>query len=146
MSLFTPKLYKGFLGFRRLPNLGEQLTSAKIQYQPIENKEAISRLKICSRLGKYKYCPLIKKVSEIRCDYTKETFKLRNLPKIIIFELSNVIYTITCSKCTMVYTGKTGCEMRKRIYEHLLSAKKPEESWSTPVSRHFTSDNHTHPT
>ena len=114
-------------------------------YNPPPEETTISpRPKVCTRLGKCTYCPLIKKISEVTCNYTNETFKVRNIPKQLTCELSNIIYVIQCSLCNMIYTGETGREFRKRIDEHKLSVKRLKENRSTPVSRHFTSDNHSH--
>ena len=48
---------KPILGFRRLPNLRDQLTSAKIDYPPTNRIRVDPRPKVCTRLGKCKYAP-----------------------------------------------------------------------------------------
>ena len=49
-----------------------------------------------------------------------------------------MLYVITYRKCNKYYVGETGRAFRSRMYEHILSVKKPKESRSTPVSNHFT--------
>ena len=73
---------------------------------------------------------------------TQRQYKCINLPKRITCELSNIIHLITCSKCKMCYVGETSREFRKRIYEHRNSVLNPKLSRCTPVSRHFTQQNH----
>ena len=94
------------------------------------------------RLGKCTYCPLIKKLSEATCTFTNTTYRCINLPKRITREINNFIYLMTCSKCNMIYVVEMSREFRKRIYKHRNLGLKPKPSRSTPVSRHFTSDNH----
>ena len=62
--------------------------------------------------------------------------------KRITCELSNIVYLITCSKCKMYCVGETSREFRKRIYEHRNSVLNPKPSRCTPVSIHFTQQNH----
>ena len=64
------------------------------------------------------------------------------LPKHISCELSDIVYLITCKKCQKYYVGETGRAFRSRMYEHILSVKKPKENRITPVSKHFTDKGH----
>ena len=130
------------LGYRQLPNLRDLITNAEINYPEETNQDTGYKPKSCMRLGKCTYCPLIKKPSEATCNFTNTTYRCINLPKRITCEINNIIYLITCSKCNMVYVGETCREFRNGYYEHRNSVLKPKLSRSTPVSRHFTSDNH----
>ena len=91
--------------------------------------------KICTRLGKCTYCPLINKINETKCSFTKQTYRCKNLPKHITCEIEDIIYQISCTKCQKVYVGETGRPFRRRMYEHIASVKN--NSKTTPVSRHF---------
>ena len=51
----------------------------------------------------------------------------------------NLIYVITCKKCSLLYVGETKRELRKRMYEHLYSIKTNKK---TPVAEHFNSPGH----
>ena len=132
------------VGFRRLPNLREMLTKAKIRYpQPVQTQNKPTP-KVCTRLGRCTYCPKIKKLQTVKCNYSGNEIPTKNLPKFITCELNNIIYIIHCTKCNMDYVGETGREFRKRIYEHRLSVMKPKDNRNTPVSRHFTTEGHNH--
>ena len=96
---------------------------------------------VCTRLGRCKYCPLIKKMDSITCNFTKKSYQPIDLPKHITCELSNIIYLISCTKCNKHYVGETCRAFRMRMYEHKSSVSKDSKK-STPVSRHFSSDGH----
>ena len=132
---------KPIVGFRRLPNLRDILTNASISYPAKEYKKQIIA-KHCTRLGKCTYCPLIQRDTTVKCNVTNKIHKLTKLPKQTSCELSDIVYLITCIKCNKYYVGETGCGFRHRMYEHILSVKKPKESGSTPVSRHFLDKGH----
>ena len=133
---------KPIVGFRRLPNLRDMLTSSTTVYPPLDNTSTSQHVPICTRLGKCTYCPLIKNRSAIICNFTKKSHKPINLPKQVTCELSNVIYLITCTKCNKHYVGETSRALRKRMYEHKATVLK--DGQETPVSRHFKSEGHNH--
>ena len=56
--------------------------------------------------------------------------------------MSNVIYIINCNKCGLQYVGETKRPIRNRKYEHFSSVQKFQQDKSTPVSRHFSQNNH----
>ena len=138
---------KPLIGYRRLPNLRDILTSNKISWPPKEIKINNSKLPpVCTRLGKCTYCPRLHKIKEFYSTHTKRIHKCINLPEKhrITCEIYNIIYLIQCTKCHKQYIGETGRPFRARIYEHTASVKNPKKSLSTPVSRHFTTENHSH--
>ena len=53
------------------------------------------------------------------------------------YQSENVVYCITCHRCTSIYIGETG---RVRFSEHLRSIRK--RSTGFPVADHFNSDAH----
>ena len=53
----------------------------------------------------------------------------------------NVVYCITCRRCTSMYIGETGRRLRERFGEHLRSIRN--RSPGLPVAEHFSSANHT---
>ena len=120
---------KPILGFRRLRNFRDQLISARIDYPPQETAKPVPKPKICTRLGKCKYCPLIKK-SEYSINTQKKSFRLKICLR-IWREISNIIYTIQCSLCQMAYIGETGQEFTKRMYEHLSVKKQVNTCFQT---------------
>ena len=52
---------------------------------------------------------------------------------------ANIIYVITCTKCTMGYVGETGNTLRTRLHQHLsdIRLQKP-----TAVAEHFNTAGH----
>ena len=136
---------KPLIGFRRLPNFRDLLTSSTITYPPKPaNVNPRVHIPVCTRLGKCTYCPKIKKVEQITSFQTDQVFKCKSLPPKhkLTCELSNVIYIITCNKCGLQYIGETKRPFRNRMYEHQSSVQKFQPEKSTPVSRHFSQKNH----
>ena len=134
------------MGFRRLPNLRDILTSSTISYPPKPTTDAKPSLHtpVCTRLGKCTYCPRIRKAEQITSFHTKQVFRCKSLPPKhkVTCELSNVIYIINCNQCGLQYIGETKRPFRNRMYEHQNSVQKFQPEKSTPVSRHFTQKNH----
>ena len=139
---------KPLIGFRRLPNLSDLLTSNKITYSPkLPTNTKNTSPPVCTRLGKCTYCPkLHKEYSFISSHTHKKEHLYKNLPPKprLKCELYNVIYLIHCMKCQKQYIGETGRPIKNRIYEHIASVKNNKKTLITPVSKHFTSEGHTH--
>ena len=114
---------KPLIGYRRLPNLKDILTSSSNSYPPVYKPltPAIQFLPICIRLGRCTYWPKIKKLELIT-----KLFKCQALPPKhkVTCELSNVIYIINCNQCDLQYTGETKRPIRNRMYEHYSSVQK----------------------
>ena len=121
------------------------MTCTTIRYPLTEKPLAVkSHIPVCTRLGKCTYCPKIKKLDSITIFYTKKRFNCKNLPPRckITCELSNLIYIINCSESGLPYIGETNTPLRQRMYEHFRSVQNKKLNNSTPVSRHFSSPNH----
>ena len=133
------------MGFRRLPNLRDKLTSARISFPPIDKPlKPRAFTPVSTRLGKCTYCPKIKKLDSINSFSTKRNFQCKNLPpkNQITCELSNLIYLINCSKCGLQYIGETKRPLRQRMYEHFTSVQNIKLQSSTTVARHFSNQGH----
>ena len=137
---------KPIVGYRRLPNLRDILTSSSINYPPTPKPlgTAPPHVSVCTRLGKCTYCPKLKKLEQVTSFSSKRIFKCQGLPPKhkITCELSNVIYIINCNQSGLQYIGETKRPIRNRMYEHYSSVQKFIAEKSTPVSRHFTQKNH----
>ena len=136
---------KPIVGYKRLPNLRQQLTSSTIRYPPsAQTQKAPMRPVVCTRLGRCKYCPKLKKIGEFTSFHSGKIFKCQNLPPRaqISCELSNIIYMISCTLCGLQYIGETKRPFRQRMYEHLRSVTIKNNSNPTPVARHFTLPQH----
>ena len=136
---------KPLIGFRRLPNLRDILTSNKISFPPSLPSSVTEKPKVCTRLGKCTYCPKLTKISMFTSHHTGKQHKCINLHSkpLITCEISNIVYLIQCTKCGKQYIGETGRPFRNRIYEHIASVKNNKKT-ETPVSKHFHSEHHNH--
>ena len=73
--LFQDKPLVGF----RLSNLRDMLTNSSIRYPSQINAKHTLMPPICTRLGKCTYCPQIKKINTVQCNFTKKSFHLNFL-------------------------------------------------------------------
>ena len=137
---------KPLIGYRRLPNLRDTLTSSSIAYPPALKppNQSSQHVPICTRLGRCTYCPKLKKLDKITSFHSNRIFNCQSLPPKhkLTCKLSNVIYIINCNQCGLQYIGETKRPIRKRMYEHYNSVQKFQPDKATPVSRHFTQKNH----
>ncbi|KAL2076549.1 hypothetical protein ACEWY4_027852 [Coilia grayii] len=65
---------------------------------------------------------------------TKEIFKIRQT---LTPQTTNLIYLITCTKCTKQYVGQTKNTMLTRLYQHVYNIKHQKEI-NTHIVQHFT--------
>ena len=137
---------KPLIGYRRLPNLRNILTSSSIAYPPAlkSPSQSSQHMPVCTKLGRCTYCPKLKKLDQITSFHRKRIFNCQSLPpkNKLTCELSNVIYIINCNQCGLQYIGETKRSIRNRMYEHYSSVQKFQPDKATPVSRHFTQKNH----
>ena len=74
---------KPIVGFRKLPNLREMLTKASISYPPQPKAPAKLISSVCTRLGKCTYCPLIHKISPVKCKITNKLYQSLNFQSLL---------------------------------------------------------------
>ena len=110
---------KPLMGYRRLPNLKDLLTSSTISYPPNTKPDTKKSdyIPVCTRLGECTYCPKLRKVDQITSFHSKQVFKCNCLPPKhkVTCELSKVIYIINSNKCGLQYVGETKRPIRNRM-------------------------------
>ena len=121
------------------------LTSNTVRYPPAQKQTLNELPPVCTRLGRCTYCPMIHKIEHFYSTHTRTKHNTINLPDKhrITCELYNLVYLISCTKCKKQYIGETSRQFRKRIYEHIASVKNSNKI-ITPVSKHFSTHNHSH--
>ena len=131
------------MGFRRLPNLRDKLTSVKIKYIPSKNQpnQNIFYLSVPDPVNAITAPKSPKKtalsVSSPRKNISAKTSHL------LTCELSNLIYLINCTKCGFQYIGETKIPLRPlRMYEHFRSVQNKKLNLLTLVSRSFSRHGH----
>ena len=98
---------KPFVSFRRSKNLKDLLVRTTPRYLEPPNQPGTHPCKA----PRCKTCPLVK---------TGDSLPLPCPPGHYTCTSTNVIYAITCTACTAVYTyiGETGCTLRERMAGH----------------------------
>ena len=85
-----------------------------------------------------KICPFMKQNTSIVCWTTKENIPIRGRYNC---KSKNIIYLLSCKKCGIQYVGQSGNTFNERFRAHLTDIR--HGNVNKPVSRHFTTDNHT---
>ena len=83
-------------------------------------------------------CPFMQKTDNITSWKTKKQFQIKDQ---YYCQTKNVIYVIYCKRCGIQYVGQSGNTFNKRFRGHLADIRQGNNV--KPVSRHFTSTNHT---
>ena len=83
-------------------------------------------------------CPFMKKSTVVTSHVTNKHYRLKGYYNC---QTKSAVYLISCSKCSLQYVGQTGNTINKRIRGHLMDIRAGNDF--KPVSRHFTSNNHT---
>ena len=102
-------------------------------------------VRICNSRRGCLTCPVLCPTSIIISTATKRTYKTLNheYPAFCDCSSSNVVYLLSCNKCSLQYVGQTGRQLRKRISEHRNAIIK--EQGSCPFLRkHFKTGNLCH--
>ena len=87
---------KPLIGFKRLPNLRNKLTSNTVEYPTKQANKLRDLPPVCTRLGKCTYCPLLQKISDFKGLHTGKTHKTVGLTEKhrITCEMYDVIYIV----------------------------------------------------
>ena len=83
-------------------------------------------------------CPFMKKSTYVTSHVTNKHYRLKGYYNC---QTKSAVYLISCSKCGLQYVGQTGNTINERIRGHLTDIRAGNNF--KPVSRHFTSNNHT---
>ena len=73
------------------------------------------------------------------CSSLNSSFSVK-VNKPVSCRTENVIYLISCTKCSEQYVGQTGREFKKRMKEHLGYINNFK--FSEPTGKHFNLPNH----
>ena len=114
------------------------LMKAKLTYPPEEQTPSkFPKLKntTCPTIT-CRYCKLLHKEKMITSSFLNSKLTTRVNCRISCLT-NNVIYCITCLKCSAQYVGETKRQLKKCMYEHLRSIDCFHKVQPTPVSEHF---------
>ena len=121
--------------FRRLKNLKDLLVRSKVP-NPNECKGVVTKRR-CTNPLKCRYCPKIDKSGSI----TSTTYGRSYKTKVNVdCQSSNLIYAITCSRCSKQYVGQTGRRIMDRFQGHFGTISRKEIN--TLITDHFNNADH----
>ena len=140
-TITTETIYskKVTFGYRRNKSLRDTLVHAKIPPEPKDRTLLLSRshnrrciAKIC------RYCPKLDRSGRITCTTTGKKHASKHN---ITCNSNNLIYCITCKRCSNQYVGQTKNSIKERFKCHFFSVTQPTKS-NTAVGRHFSAPDH----
>ena len=121
--------------FRRPKNLKDLLVRSKVP-NPNECKGVVTKRR-CTNPLKCRYCPKIDKSGSI----TSTTYGRSYKTKVNVdCQSSNLIYAITCSRCSKQYVGQTGRRIMDRFQGHFGTISRKEIN--TLITDHFNNADH----
>ena len=126
------------VGYRWRPNLKDILVRAKVPKlvsKPM-NRPHCSYANKCSN-KKCQFCPLLDKSGRILSSFTKREYECK---KNITCKSSNLIYCITCKRCSQQYVGQTGNTLHKRFGAHAGFIN--QQNLKEDIGRHFNIEDH----
>jgi len=136
-SLFDK--HKILLAYKNHKNLGKCLINSKVKVFDNFKDKIDKNIKYCSKKCtklKCKACNYITEGSTFCSTVTNRKYKLKHN---INCKTKNVIYLVTCRKCSKQYVGQTSMALCDRINNHLSCIRKNKD---TPISLHFNTINH----
>ena len=120
------------VGYRRLPNMKDQLVSARIKLPEDSNPKYQIPKKNCTKFP-CAICRYITKSDKFKSSSTKRTYKT-NIPYPLNCSYTNLVYLITCKSCKKQYVGETKRSLETRMKEHLADIKYARDK---PVAIHM---------
>jgi hypothetical protein len=128
--------FKPIVAFKRPKNLSNYLVRSDFY----ANSGVIFKSQSCNS-SRCTHCRNINHASTFTSSVTGETFDMRQNTNC---KTNNVIYLITCKRCKAQYVGQTKQPVSKRMNSHRFDINNfSDPEFSTYVSSHFNSTNHT---
>lgn len=121
--------------FRRPKSLKDTLVKAAL---PPKSSQPKNPPKKCYNSIKCRYCPKIDKSGRIKSTSTGREYSAKTN---VCCQSNNIIYCITCIKCSLQYVGQTGRRVMDRFQGHFGGISRKEQN--TLINDHFTRENHT---
>ena len=113
--------------------------TASFEFPP--KKAGVSGKSVLNIVEKYNkdnctYCPWINKKRHFISTYTKKKYRKNYIGDC---QTANIIYLITCSKCSKQYVGKSKRQFKERLREHLRYVRNNTDE---PTGKHFNQAGH----
>ena len=125
---------KPLIAFRRNKNISDKLVNAECN--PMTNPKTYC-ITPCATPWKCQFCSTCKKDNRIKSSVTGRTYKG---PEKYTCKTRNIIYVITCKKCSKQYVGETYRTFKERMTEHIQYVKHKKLERTTGA--HFNSPGH----
>lgn len=122
------------VAYKRMPNLRDRLVRSRLTGHHTAAPRPGPGTHPCSKPN-CGACPFLDPQQEVKGP--RSTFTVR---RSFHCQLCNVIYVITCLKCSKLYIGETERSFETRLKEHLAGIRLGHTN--LPVARHFCAPGH----
>ena len=123
------------VAYKRQPNLKDKLIRAKIPEIQGRPTRIVKGLRKCNTP-----CPICPYVEEGKFVKSTRTNKIVEINRPISCQTRNIVYCLTCDKCSKQYIGQTDRTLKERIQEHLGYIRNEKLNHAT--GEHFNLDGH----
>ena len=106
----------------------------KAKLKPLEKPTPVTSGNQCLLPNSCRYSPKLNTDGRILCSATVRTYMSRLN---VCCSSSNLIYCITCKRCSIQHDGQTKCELKVRFSAHFLKITKNDQE--SEIARHFNS-------
>ena len=135
-----PYLKKVFLkppmvAYRRQPTIKDKLVRSKVPEIARRPTRILKGIKKCNEP-----CPICPYIDESKFVKATKSDKIVEINASISCHSRNLIYILTCDKCSLQYIGQTERELKTRIQEHLGYVRN--ERIIKATGEHFNLDGH----
>ena len=100
------------VAYRRPQNIRDKIVRSKIPGTPIRAKRIIPGMKKCNNCI---ICPFVRESKTVQSTASKCTVEI-NRP--VNCQTRNILYCITCTKCSLQYIGESERTLKERFSEH----------------------------
>ena len=123
------------MAYKRPQNIREKLIRSKVPPTPSKRpKREVPGMKKCTNCS---VCPFVKEGRTVKSKSTN--FKM-DINKNVDCSTQNIIYLLSCKKCSVQYIGETERMLKERFSEHRTFVNTNNKTKSTGL--HFNSKGH----
>ena len=132
-----------FVAFRKPKSLGDYLVHAKVDSRGPRDTDLLGTVKCSSR--RCEVCHYLEEKSEFKGSHEDRTYSINYH---LDCNSSNVVYLITCQKCSLQYVGSTVTKFRLRFNNHKSRIRRhgrmgpAERERDDVLYQHFWSEGH----
>ena len=100
------------VAYRRPQNIRDKIVRSKIPSTSKRNKRSVPGMKKCNNCS---ICPFVKEGKSVQSTFSKCTVDINTS---VNCQTRNILYCISCEKCSLQYIGESERSLKERFSEH----------------------------